>query len=425
MRLTRIEIRNFRSIRNLAVDLGDTTAFIGPNNAGKTAILDAVRLGLTRRWGERGTRFSGSDVRDASDGTDAGGACIAIRAEESSPGEWPSDIAETGSTESKGEPRSLEFRIRFSQHEKSSQHEQRMRFMDTDGEPASEWLMVEESAGQLWRLFPVFYLGVPRSLDGIALPLPRFWEKYLQALEIPVGLESAAEDVLAELYSAMKKGETSAKRIMEAIVQRSPLEFERGRVPDPTLIPSEIFDDFDWVQWIIDSQQEDRLYSFDEQGQATQSLVVMNLAQSFVKYLHRAKYTRTSRPVFVIEEPEAHLSPQAARLLWRHVQALPGQKIVTTHSPYFVQHMPFRGLRLVRHNENETEVGSLPASFSTEIPGFDGLDEEVQHSDGLLRFERDKEILTVNGILPERTYRKLLARCGSDARRADFVRRTG
>ena len=44
MRITRLEIENFRSIRQLVVDLGDTTVFVGPNNAGKTAILDALRI---------------------------------------------------------------------------------------------------------------------------------------------------------------------------------------------------------------------------------------------------------------------------------------------------------------------------------------------------------------------------------------------
>jgi predicted ATP-dependent endonuclease of OLD family len=48
MRVTRIEIENFRSIRYLVVDLGETTVFVGPNNAGKTAILDALRIALTR-----------------------------------------------------------------------------------------------------------------------------------------------------------------------------------------------------------------------------------------------------------------------------------------------------------------------------------------------------------------------------------------
>ena len=38
--------------------------------------------------------------------------------------------------------------------------------------------------------------------------------------------------------------------------------------------------------------------------------------------------------------PRTHLHPQA-RTLWAHVHGLPGQKIITTHSPYFVQHVPF------------------------------------------------------------------------------------
>jgi putative ATP-dependent endonuclease of OLD family len=62
VRITRLYIQNFRSIKDLTVDLGETTVFIGQNNAGKTAIIDAVRIVLTRRWGQRGTGFTENDV---------------------------------------------------------------------------------------------------------------------------------------------------------------------------------------------------------------------------------------------------------------------------------------------------------------------------------------------------------------------------
>jgi putative ATP-dependent endonuclease of OLD family len=70
MKITALRIENFRSIKNLDVDLGDTTVFIGPNNAGKTAVLDAVRIALTRRWGQRGTGFTEYDVHLASANAD-------------------------------------------------------------------------------------------------------------------------------------------------------------------------------------------------------------------------------------------------------------------------------------------------------------------------------------------------------------------
>lgn len=48
MRISRLSIQNFRSIKALDLDLNETTVLIGPNNSGKTAILDAIRIVLTR-----------------------------------------------------------------------------------------------------------------------------------------------------------------------------------------------------------------------------------------------------------------------------------------------------------------------------------------------------------------------------------------
>lgn len=70
MRVTQIEIRNFRPISHLVVDLSETTVFVGPNNAGKTALLDALRTAPTRRCGQRGTGFTEYDVHLTSDTDD-------------------------------------------------------------------------------------------------------------------------------------------------------------------------------------------------------------------------------------------------------------------------------------------------------------------------------------------------------------------
>jgi hypothetical protein len=77
------------------LELGDTTVFIGPNNGGKTAILDAVRIALTRRWGQRGTGFTEYDVHLATEHDDpkaSPGVVIEIRAEEVVAGEWPDEL---------------------------------------------------------------------------------------------------------------------------------------------------------------------------------------------------------------------------------------------------------------------------------------------------------------------------------------------
>lgn len=55
--LTKITIKNFKSFRNVEVELGNPVVFIGPNNSGKTSALQALALwqvGLSK-WNERRT----------------------------------------------------------------------------------------------------------------------------------------------------------------------------------------------------------------------------------------------------------------------------------------------------------------------------------------------------------------------------------
>src|SRR5258707_14615105 len=95
MRITSLRIENFRSIKQLNIELARTTVFVGPNNSGKTAILDALRIALTRKWGQRGTGFTEYDVHLATDKDDpktASGVAIELLLEEAQPGEWPDPV---------------------------------------------------------------------------------------------------------------------------------------------------------------------------------------------------------------------------------------------------------------------------------------------------------------------------------------------
>lgn len=44
MKLSRLNVQNYRSLRNVSIELGDLTVFIGANASGKSTILDALRL---------------------------------------------------------------------------------------------------------------------------------------------------------------------------------------------------------------------------------------------------------------------------------------------------------------------------------------------------------------------------------------------
>ena len=429
MRIARIEIRNFRSIRNLAVDLGETTVFVGPNNAGKTAILDALRIALTRRWGQRGTGFTEYDVHLTGDDDDpkkSSGVRIELRAEESDPGEWPDAVSQALGQIVQLDPatglRSIVLRTRCAWSEESGAFEPSWEFLDVARRPLAGRAARRVNLEQFWRYLPVFYLGALRDVADEFSPRSQFWGRLLKALEIPAGLESRVQRVLDLLNRRLLKADPRLQNIAETLsgATRIAARDREGGV-DLSMLPLKTWDLLSKAEIVLRNEPEWPWLPLRRQGQGIQSLSVIFLFQAFVEHLLRELYEPESQPVLALEEPETHLHPQAARTLWAHVVGLPGQKIVTTHSPYFVQHVPFRDLRLVRLTERGTEVKSLPASFSAAIPPLDGLDAVVEQSGGRLHYEKVSETLNVNGALGEEHYRALLSCFARHERRAEMA----
>ena len=432
MRITRIEISNFRSIRHMAVDLGDTTVFVGPNNAGKTAILDALRIALTRRWGQRGTGFSEYDIHlpdDTADPKTSSGVSIELRSDESEPGEWPDTVAEdlgdivqidlaTGR-------RTVALRTRCAWSEDTGAFEPTWEFLDAKRDPLAGRSARRVNLERFWRYLPVFYLGALRDVsDEFSPRSSQFWGRLLRALEIPSELESRALRVLDLLNRRLLKADPRLEVIAKTLsgaTRISARDREGGLAM--RMVPLKSWDLLSRAEIILRNEPDLPWLPLRRQGQGIQSLSVIFLFQAFVDHLLRELYETGSEPLLALEEPETHLHPQAVRTLWRHVSGLPGQKIVTTHSPYFVEHVPFRDLKLVRLTPNGTEVRSLPASYSASIPALDGLDKVVAKSGECLTYERASETLTVRGALDKSTYRTLLACCGWDKRRTEVEQR--
>ena len=428
MRVTRIEIRNFRSIRHLVVDLGETTVFVGPNNAGKTAVLDALRIALTRRWGQRGTGFTEYDIHLADDSDDpktSPGVSIELRAEESEPGEWPDAVSEdlnqivqlnlnTGL-------RAIALRTRWAWSEESGAFEPSWEFLNAAREPFAGRGARRVNLERFWRYLPVFYLGALRDVGDEFSPRSQFWGRLLKALEIPAGLELRALRVLDLLNRRLLKADPRLEEIAETLSGATRIAArDREGSLDLRMVPLKMWDLLSKAEIILRNEPDSPWLPLLRQGQGVQSLSVIFLFQAFVEHLVRELYEQDSQPVLALEEPETHLHPQAARTLWTHVRALTGQKIVTTHSPYFVQHVPFRDLRLVRLTGEGTEVKSLPASFSAAIPALDGLDAVLNRTAGRLKYEAASGTLTVMGALDERSYRALLRCCGRHQHHAEL-----
>src|ERR1700678_1688210 len=98
MLLKYIKVENFRGFEKLELELDETTVLIGENNCGKTSLLEAVRLFLSRSVGRKVTPFEDHDYHlptVSSRPGDAGALKIALRFAETSNGDCPPELIQT------------------------------------------------------------------------------------------------------------------------------------------------------------------------------------------------------------------------------------------------------------------------------------------------------------------------------------------
>lgn len=99
-------------------------------------------------------------------------------------------------------------------------------------------------------------------------------------------------------------------------------------------------------------------------GMGTRSLASLLVFRAYASWRNK-KATEGGdnvHSVLALEEPESHLHPQAQRALFSHIKQVTGQRVVSTHSPYFAGQAPLEDLRLFFKSKGDTIVTKLDIS---------------------------------------------------------------
>jgi putative ATP-dependent endonuclease of OLD family len=416
MQIKCVTISNFRSIKHVEMELGATTVLIGPNNAGKTAILEAIRIALTRRWGQRGTGFTEYDVHLSASRPDpkvGDPVTIDVEMQESVPSEWPLELHETLADIIQVNPvsgqASILMRVSCSWDAGEESYVPKWEFLNVDRLPLTGKGARATNLQEFFPFLPVFYLAALRDAGEEFAAKGQFWGRLLRTAQIPDALEQKSARVFNLLN---KKFLTADPMLGDLAASLSDI----GRVATTgtnaqanlRILPLNTWDLLSKAEVIYQTDGAKPWLPLVRHGQGVQSLSVMFLFRTFVELLLEELYRAESTPVLAMEEPETHLHPQAARSLFQHISKLPGQKIVSTHSPYFLQHIPFRDLRVVRAGADGTVVRSLPREFRCRIPNLTTLTPIIAGSGGILEYDSGLSELVIKGELPTTVYQSLL-----------------
>jgi putative ATP-dependent endonuclease of OLD family len=423
MQISRLSIENFRCIRSLDIRLSSRSVIIGENNAGKTAILDAVRIALGRRrgqWGQTGfTEF------DFPLGHQQAGARPDIRItlwfSETRLDEWPQPLADDLADIIRSDPstgvRSICLRVTCSFESVSKSVDPDWKFLREDNEPFAGAGARNQNLTRFFDYVPCFSMAAMRDANIEFGGRSRFWGSLLKTINVSEETTAELEARFAELNDQLLGADPKLEAIKVTLRSISAV-IANGAVGDVDVraVPVSLWEIISRAEVVVRGQTGDPWLPLGKHGHGVQSLAIIFLFRAFVENALAASLHEETEPVLTLEEPEAHLHPQACRSLWDSISTLPGQKLITTHSPFFVQNVPFKDIIILRRGAKGPRATSISREFFASVTFNPELAKVIQHAQGSLRWDPTASALACTKTIGEDQYRDLL-RCYTDSGR--------
>ena len=326
---------------------------------------------------------------------------------------WPGEIHETLADIVQLNPltgqASIIMRVSCAWNDGEESYIPKWEFLNVDRNPLAGRGARATNFQEFFSFLPVFYLDAVRDAGDEFSARSQFWGRLLRTVQIPDSLEQKSVRIFNLLNAKLLAADpllgdlaTSLSDISSVATAGTP-----GKA-NLRVLPLNTWDMLSKAEVIYQTDGAKPWLPLVRHGQGVQSLSVLFLFRTFVELLLAELYHAESVAVLALEEPETHLHPQASRSLFRHVQGLQGQKIVSTHSPYFLQHVPFRDLRVVRAGPDGTVIRSLPREYRCRLPALPGLAPILAKAPGLLEYDSGLSELVINGELPTSLYRELI-----------------
>ena len=399
MKLTDIKIENFRGVHSLHLPLDGLTVLIGENNTGKSTVLEAIRLVLTRGFGvRRGGQFTEYDfhLKDATATPQtAEPISITLHFAEEQEGEWPDAVVQQMSEviqlDMTAGLNHIWLQAKGAFQAESASFETKWAFLNSGG--AELVLKNATPLNLISRFVPLFFLSALRDASQEFGQRGQFWSGFLKSIQLPDEQREKIEEMLREVNTSVIGANAGLTEVMKKIADAGrlvPLD-----AADPVAleaIPTRVFDMVGKIQVHLKSSQGAKL-PLHRHGEGTQSLAVLMLFQAFAAANLAEAYAPESIPILALEEPEAHLHPSAIRSLGSFLETMTGQILVSSHSGDLVSRVPVMALRRLYKHNGETKIGRVESGVFT--------DRELQAIDYSLRLARGHYLFSRCWLLVE------------------------
>ena len=395
--ITDVRVSNFRSLANVEVELGDLTVLIGANNAGKTSFLDALfaAVGTGRKLlGQDDVRLDHGEsmvpknrqvIRPIGDeGT------IVEKFPEGSfwTSLWGTAIVQdfTDFQEFMAFRTTLAWSVSKGDYQVDRKPLREWRTFD-------DWLSTptQEKSLLASQLEPValHYIDAKRDLEDDLRRQGSFWRRMTDDLGLSAEDVAELEGALSDINQQIVAKSEILKHLKDNLADLQELVSADSGGIDIAPVARKLRDLSKGVD-VSFSTASAQSFPLSRHGMGTRSLAALLVFRAFAswRHAHATKGGDKVHSILALEEPESHLHPQAQRSLFSHIKAITGQRVVSTHSPYFAGQAQIDDLRLFIKKGGDTVSTRLDLSELQKTDDKRKLQDSVIESRGDILFSR-------------------------------------
>ncbi len=363
--IAEVRVSNFRNIVAAQVPLERGATFlVGENNAGKSSFLlaMAVACGVHRATQDDLHRTEEAAATDAT-------VDLIMR----SCGEQFSDVVAQRLSGNFGDgPEAGEWaaiRTSLTGSLESSFLNARRSYLTWDARSRTWSATRRAPTRQALDLVAAHLVEASRDLSAEVLNRTSDWGRVLSDLGVSATDRQLLEDSLTALSINLQSASPTLSKLSQELLKMKDTQSGIEEVQLRTL-PGRLEDLARSVDILVGAGSGAAVIPMRLQGLGSRSLAALRVFNALCEL--RIGMDQGVRPLLItlLEEPEAHLHPQAQAAVKQFIRELPGQVVVATHSNVLIGEVDLKSVRIFRANEEGTQVHALERTTANKVAVF-------------------------------------------------------
>lgn len=390
--LKEVRIKNFRSLKSVCVKLDALTLLVGQNNAGKTSFLKALQLvfGAHRKSVTKEDIYIyPNEILPLNRTSTIDTLIIPTDTEFNRIDEFSDFWGERFGTavqltETDKEYVSIRTLIEF--NELKGEYIIKQNFMNKWNDDSEVEVNDSEIEGKVSRKIlekiPLFFMDAQRDIQDDLKSSSSYWGRLASDIGLEPALVTELENSLNEVNNKIvDKSEVLShmKEVLEQLNQYTNRDDSGIQISPITRKIRDLSRGMD----ILFKDHGSESFPISFHGMGTRSWAALLTFQSYISWISKKNEKEREKflPILALEEPEAHLHPQAQRNIYNQISKFEGQRIISTHSPYI---LGLVDLKSIRH------FYKLAAITRVKEINLNGVDEEGER-------KINREVLNTRG----------------------------